>query len=187
MTIAGILLAAGRGTRFGAHKLLHPMTDGTPMALAALRNLVPCVDQTYVVLRPEDAELKKILHAQGALIVACADAHLGMGASLACGVRSAAHADAWLIALADMPFIPPAVIRGLVTQLHAGAAIVAPQYQEQRGHPVGFGKIHYAALSALHNDQGAREIVDEHRAGLVLITCNDTSVVRDIDTREDLD
>ena len=29
--IAGILLAAGQGTRFGADKLLHPLADGTPL------------------------------------------------------------------------------------------------------------------------------------------------------------
>lgn len=185
--IAGILLAAGRGTRFGSHKLLHRLADGTPMALAALRNLAPCVDKTFVVLRPDDEALKAMLKAEGVSLIECPDAHIGMGASIACGVRNAAHADAWLIALADMPFIAPEVIRGLATQLSAGAAIVAPQYQEQRGHPVGFGKIHYAALSTLSNDQGARQIVDEHKQGLVLVESKDPGVVRDVDTLADLD
>lgn len=184
--IAGILLAAGCGTRFGAHKLLHPLADGTPMALAALRNLAPCVDRCVTVVRPEDTALKALLDAEATGIIACANAHLGMGASLACGVRGTANASAWLIALADMPFIPQEAIRALVAQLHAGAAIVAPQYHGQRGHPVGFGKIHYAALAALRNDQGARQIIDAHIGGLVLIDCKDPGVVRDIDTRADL-
>jgi molybdenum cofactor cytidylyltransferase len=36
---AGILLAAGQGTRFGTNKLLHPLADGTPMAVACARTL----------------------------------------------------------------------------------------------------------------------------------------------------
>ena len=36
----GILLAAGRSSRFGADKLLQPMPDGTRVAVAAARALV---------------------------------------------------------------------------------------------------------------------------------------------------
>ena len=185
--ITGLLLAAGRGTRFAAtHKLLHPLQDGTPMALAALRNLAPCVDQTMVVIRPEDSALHTVLQMEGVHFIQCKDAQLGLGASIACGVRAAAHADGWLIALADMPFISPETIRNVAGQLSTGAALVAPQYQTQRGHPVGFGKIHYSALTTLGNDEGARRIVDEHKSGLVLIDCKDPGVLRDIDTLEDL-
>lgn len=185
--ITGLLLAAGRGTRFtAAHKLLHPLKDGTPMALAALRNLAPCVDQTIVVLRPEDSALHAALQNEDVRFVRCKEAQQGFGASIACGVRAAANADGWLIALADMPFISTEVIRNVASQLSNGAALVAPQYQTQRGHPVGFGKIHYNALSLLSNDEGARQIVDEHKSGLVLIDCNDPGVLRDIDTLDDL-
>ena len=31
----GILLAAGSARRFGAHKLLQPLADGTPVGVAA--------------------------------------------------------------------------------------------------------------------------------------------------------
>ncbi len=185
--ITGLLLAAGRGTRFASpHKLLHPLEDGTPIALAALRNLAPCVDQTIVVLRPEDSALQAALQTENVHFIHCKEAQHGLGASIACGVRAAANADGWVIALADMPFISSEVIRNVASQLSSGAALVAPQYQTQRGHPVGFGKIHYNALSILNNDEGARQIVDEHKSGLVLIDCNNPGVLRDIDTLDDL-
>ena len=184
--IVGILLAAGRGTRFGSRKLLHPLADGTPMVLAALHNLAPSVDQVVVVVRHDDSELIQVLSAEKTTILLCPKADLGMGASLACGVCAAPEADAWLIALADMPYVPSAVSAALSAQLNAGATLVAPTYQGQRGHPVGFGRAFYSDLAALTGDFGARQILEQHADQLRLVACNEPGILRDIDTPEDL-
>jgi molybdenum cofactor cytidylyltransferase len=185
--IVGILLAAGSGTRFGSHKLLHPLSDGTPMAVAALRNLAQGVDKIIVVVRPGDTELTNLLaREKAAQVLPCANANQGMGASLACGVCAAPDAKGWIIALADMPFVPGEIVTTLAARLKAGEAIVAPAYQGLRGHPVGFGHAFYPALSALSADQGARHILKQHPDRLTLIPCTDPGVVRDIDTQADL-
>jgi molybdenum cofactor cytidylyltransferase len=184
--IVGILLAAGSGTRFGAHKLLHPLPDGTPMAVAALRNLAQGVDAVIAVVRPGDTGLVKLLEREKVQLLPCARADQGMGASLACGVCAAPDAAGWIIALADMPFVPGEIVTTLAARLKAGDAIVAPAYQGLRGHPVGFGRAFYPALSALSADQGARHILKQHPDRLTLIPSTDPGVVRDIDTRADL-
>lgn len=184
--IVGVLLAAGRGTRFGAHKLLHPLPDGTPMALAALRNLAPNVDTVIVVVRPDDSELIQLFSEEQARIVPCANAEQGMGASLACGVRATPDTDAWLIALADMPYVPAAAIAALTAQLQTGAPLIAPTYQGQRGHPVGFSRAFYPELAALSGDRGARHLLDQYADQLHLITVNEPGILRDIDTLKDL-
>ena len=184
--IVGVLLAAGRGTRFGSHKLLHLLPDGTPMVLAALHNLAPSVDSVIVVVRPEDQKLIQLLSQEPARVLPCPNAEQGMGASLACGVCAAPEADAWLIALADMPYVPPAVIGALSAQLQAGAPLVAPTYQDQRGHPVGFSRTFYPELVALSGDRGARHLLDQHTAQLRLIAVADPGILRDIDTPGDL-
>jgi len=184
--IAGILLAAGSSTRFGSHKLLHRLPDGTPMAVAALRNLAQGVDQVIVVVRPGDTELMQLLAQEKTQLLPCANADQGMGASLACGVRAAPDAEGWIIALADMPFVPGEIVSTLTTRLKAGDAIVAPTYQGQRGHPVGFSRALYPALSALTADQGARGILEQNAGHLSLIPNTDPGVLRDIDTPNDL-
>jgi molybdenum cofactor cytidylyltransferase len=191
--IVGILLAAGRSVRFGGDKLLAPLPQaagdcdaGTPIGVAACRHLGAAVSATVAVVRPSDAVLATMLRDAGARIVECARADEGMGASLACGVQAARDADAWLIALADMPWIRPSTITLLASALTAGADLVAPSYNGERGHPVGFARRHYAALAASNGDEGARAVLLANHATLHFVATDDPGVVRDVDTRGQL-
>jgi molybdenum cofactor cytidylyltransferase len=137
-------------------------------------------------VRPDDGALIQLLSQEPARILPCPNAELGMGASLACGVLGALEADAWLIALADMPYVPPAAIAALTARLQAGAPLVAPTYQGQRGHPVGFSYAFYPELAALTRDHGARHLLDQHAEQLRLIAVDEPGILRDIDTPGDL-
>ena len=85
--VVGILLAAGRGTRFGGDKLLAPLA-GECVGATACRRLLVALPYVVAVVRSDDAALAAALGAAGARIIRCADADDGMGASLACGVRA---------------------------------------------------------------------------------------------------
>ena len=183
--IVGVLLAAGSATRFGGDKLLAPLADGTPVGVAALRNLAAAVDVALAVVRPGDDALAAVLEANGARVTVCPRAAEGMGASLAWGVRAAPLAAGWLIALADMPWIQTVTIARVVDALRAGAPIVAPTWRDSRGHPVGLSSRFFGELSALSGDEGAKAILRRHRA--TLIATEDAGVLRDIDTPQDLE
>jgi len=182
--IVGVFLAAGRSVRFGSDKLLAPLGDGTPLAVAALGNLSAAVDGVIAVVRPGDAALAAALAAQGARVTEFAGAAEGMGASLAWGVRSAPIAAAWLVALADMPWIRPATVGRVVDALRRGASIAAPAWQGRQGHPVGFSARHYAALIALGGDIGAKRVIERHE--VFPVDAEDAGVVRDVDVPQDL-
>jgi len=138
------------------------------------------------VVRPGDAALAAALGASGATIVRCAKAAEGMGASLACGVAASADAGGWVVALADMPWIAPATIRAIANALADGAAIVAPSYRGQRGHPVGFSREYRDALAELTGDAGARSVLQRNPDRLTWVDVDDPGVLRDVDTRADL-
>ena len=177
----GILLAAGQGKRFGANKLLHPLADGTPLALASAQQLQAALPLSIAVVADSEGELAMQLKRLGLQVVANPHAMQGMGTSIACGVAASRTARGWVIALADMPWVPPGVIREVAAALVQGADIVAPTCQGRRGHPVGFAARHGAALQQLRGDAGARGIIAVHRASLQIIETAEQGVLLDID------
>lgn len=188
--IVGVLLAAGQGRRFGADKLLQPLADGTPVAVAAARALKAACPCSIAVLRPEQDALAALLEAEGLTVVRCAAARSGMGHSLAAGVAAGSLAwgdvDGWLVALADMPCIGVPTLRRVAQALAGGAALAAPTYAGRRGHPVGFAARWKDALLALEGDEGARAILRQHAALLQTFDTDDPGVLQDVDTPADL-
>jgi molybdenum cofactor cytidylyltransferase len=201
----GILLAAGRGERFGGDKLLtlirsaaKPRADVPPdghppgatmefIGVMACRNLLLALPRVVAVVRPDDAALAMALGAAGARVVRCAEAEDGMGASLACGVLATRDAAGWVVALGDMPWILPSTITRVAGALADGAAVAAPFHRGQRGHPVGFGAPCLAALTVLSGDDGAKSVVAAHRDSLARIDVDDAGTLADVDRRADLD
>jgi molybdenum cofactor cytidylyltransferase len=185
--IYGILLAAGSSSRFGSDKLLYPLAPLTPLGGVAARNLAAGVDRVVAVVRPGAGRLKEVLMAAGVTeFVVCPEAALGLGRSLAGGIRSTPQATGWLIALADMPFIRPATIRGIAQLLRRGSPLAAPVYEGRRGHPIGFSREFGPALSSLTGDRGAQTIVQSQLERLKCLACDDPGVVWDVDVPGDL-
>ena len=203
--IVGILLAAGRGERFGGDKLLTMIrpdakpradapTDGRSPGVArefigvmACRNLLSALPRVVAVVRPDDAALAVALGAAGARIVRCAEAEEGMGASLACGLLATRGASGWVVALGDMPWIETSTIARVAAAIAEGATVAAPFYRGQRGHPVGFGTACLAALTALTGDDGAKSVVASHRDSLARIDVDDPGTLADVDRPADLE
>lgn len=184
--ISGILLAGGAARRFGGGKLVQPLADGTPVALAALRNLQSALDRVIVVIRPDDAAVARVFSETGIDVVICADADRGMGHSLAAGVAHEHTADGWVIALADMPRVKPQTIRSIVSTLQQRKGIVIPCTGGERGHPVAFSARFRDELIALQGDSGARSIVQAHPESVFRLEVDDVGILQDVDTPADL-
>ncbi|WP_067562335.1 nucleotidyltransferase family protein [Halofilum ochraceum] len=184
--ITGVLLAAGRGDRFGGDKLSARLPDGRPIAAAAAEAMVASLPRVVAVTRPDDEALAAVLEGAGCHVVVCERADEGMGASLACGVTATRAATGWVIALADMPAIRPATIAAIAATLAGGARLAAPTYHGRRGHPVGFAGHFGPELAALGGDEGARHILAGHQADLEFVEVEDPGILYDIDTPTDL-
>ena len=187
MKIAGILLAAGAAKRFGSDKLLHPLADGTPIALASARKLAEALPGSVAVVRSTDTPLAMLLRGAGLEVVGCAEASQGMGHSLGAGVRARPDADGWVVALADMPYVRIETIREIAARLVAGAQIVAPMKDGQRGNPVGFSNAFRNELQSCVGDAGARALLKDQQHRITTLEVDDPGVLRDIDTPADLD
>lgn len=187
MTTGVILLAAGRGRRFGSDKRLAQLPDGQLLIMAAIQRIRSSGLPLVVCLGGDDHTIEKILAAEGVHCIKCPDARHGMGATLANGI--AAIEGCWrgaLVALADMPLIRPQTYSCVSDKL-AADRIVVPVYANRRGHPVGFGRDYFPELLALRGDRGARAVLLEHPEDLIAIDVDDPAVVADVDTPRDLD
>jgi molybdenum cofactor cytidylyltransferase len=186
MSVRALLLAAGAARRFGGDKLVAPLPDGTPVGVAAARNLLAAGCDVLAVVRARRTGIAPKLAALGVAVVGCDEAELGMARSLACGVRASTDADGWIVALADMPFVRPATIAAVAAALGAGAEIAVPSLDGRRGHPVGFSARWREELLALHGDVGARALLAAHGDRILTVPVADPGILRDLDRPADL-
>ncbi len=180
------MLCAGSGSRFGGGKLLHELNDGTPIGVAALRNLRAAIADAQAVVRSGDKTLASLLEAEGIVVHVCPDAHLGMARSLVCAVDATRAVDGWVIALGDMPFVQPDTIGAVAQRVAKSGRIAIPVYKGQRGHPVGFGRRYLDELLRVQGDQGARSVIAHHADEVETIERDDPGILQDIDRPADL-
>ena len=181
---AGLILAAGAGTRFGGTKQLADLR-GKPLlehALAAM--LGASLDRVIVVLGHEADQIRSRVSFGDAEIVIASEWSTGQAASLRAGVRAAVGASAVVITLGDQPLITSEVISAALDQL-PGYDAVRAVYDGKPGHPVVFGEPVIKAAGSIEGDVGARDILS--RFNVNRWDASDLASAVDVDTREELD
>ncbi|MFL5606829.1 MAG: nucleotidyltransferase family protein [Gemmatimonadaceae bacterium] len=184
--IAGLLLAAGRSSRFGGDKLLAPLR-GHPVLSWSARAIASEVDVLYVVVPPESSGRVAALEGIPVMLVEHAGRDEGMASSIRAGLSALpVDVDAVVIALADQPLVSPVVVRALCERWRTtSASAVVPQYRDGRGHPVLFDRTQFGALGELRGDRGARTLLEglgSHCAVVIV----DAAMPVDVDTPEEL-
>ncbi len=182
-----IVVAAGRGSRFGAgqRKLEQPFGASTVLG-TVLRNAVQ--SQLPVVVVVTHAALASCASAHVArrdiVVLGDDEAARGMGLSIAAGVAERSGAPGWLVLPGDMPLVQPGTLLAVATALEHHPVVYA-QHKGRRGHPVGFSAELYSELMQLKGDEGARRIVARYPAFGQEVP--DAGVLIDIDTPADLE
>ena len=186
--IAGLVLAAGAGKRFGATKQLADF-DGRPLlehSLVAMSQAA--LDRLIVVLgsRADDVLAGVDLH--GAEPVVCERWGEGQAASLACGLSNLTEQangdlDAVVVALGDQPGLATEAVHRVVAARGDKPAVRAT-YGREPGHPVVLERALLAKLRDATGDAGARGVL--RRAGATEVPCDDLGGGADVDTPAEL-
>lgn len=184
--VAAILLAAGRGTRFGPEpKLLAPL-DGKPLVRhAAEAALASRASPLLVVVGHAAEAVRRALAGLDLALVDNPDYAQGLSTSLRAGFAALpGEADAALVLLADMPGVGAALIDRLVAA-YAGTRPVAvvPLAGGRRGNPVILDRRLAAAVAGLTGDRGAGLLLRE-LDGVVEVAIDDAGALDDVDTPE---
>jgi CTP:molybdopterin cytidylyltransferase MocA len=184
VTIHGLLLAAGAGTRMGRPKALVEDEHGAwlPRAVRALRE-GGCA-QVTVVLGASADEAAALLAGEPVTVVVAQDWAEGMSASLRAGLAAleGTPARAALVSLVDLPDVTAAVVARVAAGGDAADALRRASYAGRPGHPVLLGREHWAGVAALsQGDTGARDYLATHDVDLV--ECGDLATGLDVDSR----
>jgi CTP:molybdopterin cytidylyltransferase MocA len=182
--VAGVLLAAGSGSRLGRPKAVVVVAGQSLVArgVALLRDggAQPVIVVTGAA-EPADRP-------GGAVIVHNPDWATGMGSSLAAGLAAVPpDCAAAVIALADQPLVGPESVRRLIAACARGARVAVACYEGRPRNPVLIGREHWPAVLALATgDIGARPFLRAHPDLVMHVECGDVGRPDDIDAPEDL-
>lgn len=180
--VAGVVLAAGAGTRIGSPKALLHTADGEPwLARAATLLRAAGCDPVIAVLGARAAEAAPLVPSGVAVVVADRWAD-GMAESLRVGLAAAAETDAVaaLITLVDLPDLPLVVALRVLGDDAGASTLRQAVFDGRPGHPVLIGRSHWAAVGAeVAGDRGARSYLVAH--GVTEVECGDLFDGRDID------
>jgi nicotine blue oxidoreductase len=181
--VAGVLLAAGEGSRLGQPKALT-LFRGERLVDRVIRLLRDGgAEPVIVVTGAADIEML------GVITVHNPDWRSGMGSSLVAGLAAipGGYAAA-VIALVDQPLVGVQAVRRLIAAHRddgAGAAVAA--YRGVPRNPVLLAREHWPEVLALAvGDTGARPFLRAHLELVTLVECSDTGDPADVDTPDDL-
>ena len=181
MSPAGLLLAAGAGSRLGTPKALVHDAAGSWLARATETLREGGCDDVTVVLGAGADEALSLLDGLGVDVVIASDWAEGMSASLRAGLRALpAEADAAVVLLVDLPDVTAEVVRRVVAAGVGPDVLARATFEGRPGHPVLLGRDHWAGVTATAaGDRGARDYL----AGtdVRLVECGDLATGEDVD------
>jgi CTP:molybdopterin cytidylyltransferase MocA len=202
-TVAGVLLAAGEGSRFGRPKALVEL-DGQTLSARGVNVLrTGGADPILVVIGAAQVNL------DGIHTVYNEQWRTGMGSSLRAALRALTDAEgaegaegpqdrtaatlpvdvgAVVVALADQPLVGTDAVARLIAAYRGGASVAVAGYHGKPRNPVLLAREHWPeVIAAATGDQGARAFLRARPELVTLVECGDTGSPDDIDTAADLD
>jgi len=195
--VAGVLLAAGEGSRFGQPKALVEL-DGQTLAERGVTMLrTGGADPILMVTGAAQVNLERVQ------TVYNEQWRTGMGSSLRAALRALIDAEgtrgrpaatlavdvgAVVVALADQPLIGTDAVARLIAAYRGGAGVAVACYDGKPRNPVLLAREHWPeVIAAATGDQGARAFLRARPELVTLVECGDTGSPDDIDTAADLD
>lgn len=178
LSVTGVVLAAGAGTRFGMPKVLAEGGRWLRVSVAALHG--GGCDDVVAVLGAAIVDVPP--PARAVVAERWSD---GLSASVRAGVLAADAASEWVVlTTVDTPDVGAATVRRVLAAARASeSGLARARYGGRPGHPVAIARRHWLELlELLAGDEGAGPFL-KGRDDVVAVDCADLATGRDIDER----
>jgi molybdenum cofactor cytidylyltransferase len=184
--IGALVLAGGRSSRMGTHKLLLPL-GGRPVVVYALEAALGSgADPVALVLGYQAEDVRAALPAGEYQTIVNAEYASGMSTSLHAGIAALPPEVAGaVILLADQPLITGEIVAQVIAKARAsGREIVMASFGGRRGTPVYFARTLFAELLAVTGDEGGRAVIARQPADVAVVDFADEVAALDVDDPE---
>ena len=187
--VGAVILAAGMSSRMGQSKVLLPWTEKQRIIEHIIEQLINArIEHIVVVTGHMAAEVKKLVKPMGVKVIYNRSyKNAEMLSSLKIGLHALPdYVSASLVVLGDQPRIQPKVIYRLLKAYSEGKGnIVAPTFEEERGHPVLIDRRFWPDIWSLPRGSAPRNMLNTYQNQIYEIPVDTDSVIRDIDTPQD--
>ncbi len=167
------------------------LIHGKPLLQKAVEELIAANTGEVIVVLGANAEShKKIITGYPVRIVRNDHWQNGMGSSIKIGLRliqdQIPKSEAVIISVCDQPHLTRAHIVEIAhAYLKNKKSIVASAYKETLGVPILFDKSHFESLAKIHDQEGAKKILQQNLTDVASVPFPLGAI--DLDTKEDYD
>lgn len=190
--VAGIILAAGCGSRMGTAKQLLPFEHTTLLGRVIDTAKAATLDAVILVLGFEADRIRHCLETThpdltGIRVVENPDWQNGQSFSVAAGLSALTpETGGALFLLGDQPLVTVRTINRLISVFQTtGHWIVAPCHNGQRGNPVLVAAPLFDRLKHPAGDAGARVLFEAFKHRMHCLDVDDPGILMDVDTPQD--
>jgi molybdenum cofactor cytidylyltransferase len=163
--VAGVLLAAGTSSRMGSNKMLFELNGESVLRGAVRRALAGGLAPLLVVLGHQEDKARRELAGLACQVVVNPEYENGITASLQKGISAVpAEVEAAVVMLADMPFVTPEMIAGLIARYRTTRApLVISDYEGVTAPPMLYDRALFPEIRTMTGGSCGKQVVKRHR------------------------
>tara|TARA_B100000963_G_scaffold286580_1_gene255655 strand:- start:451 stop:1065 length:615 start_codon:yes stop_codon:yes gene_type:complete len=189
--IGFLFLGAGSSSRMRGNDKLLKKIHGVPQIERILAEVLKLNLPTFVTVPTNEINRKFVISRTNAIIIEVNDAELGMGHSIAEGIKKITKTfdlSSLAICPSDLPDLKIASCKKLINYFSISPEKICRPVKRgsnKFGHPVIFPQKYFKELKLIKGDKGARDIIQRNNQNFNAYETDDDSYFMDLDTPED--
>ncbi len=183
--IGGLILAAGKGQRFGGPKILLDWGGIPVIRRIALTAILSGLSPVVLVLGAYTNEVYPYVQDLPLIVIENSEWQNGQSTSFIKGINVLSGRVGGVVTLlADQPHIPADIIKKIIrTHQTQSYPIIIPTVKGRRANPVLFDRITFPEINKISGDVGGRVLFSQFN--VFELPLQDEGLILDIDTPED--